>query len=674
MSLWLCGAAAGNAEAQSRSGIPVTIVSTPAGASVYLDSVDSPLLGITPLDTRIARGPHTLILKLTNHEETRISIDVRRRRETFRAVLKALGSIEINAASDSARGATVLLDGSSMGQLGVAPIRQDNVAPGRHQIRIEREGYKPYEQWVEVSGGQMVRLPVMLERAAPVVTGGTLRALCSVPNATISVDGEAAGASPVVRENLTPGEHIVEASAPGYQTKRETVVIADGQQRVVSLELVSEPSANGRIIVESDVPGANVLIDNKPEGAAPLVLQPAPGPHAVIVRADGYRDFSMTCTTSPGQDCRVNATLRAEQVRVRVTVQDGVRNARLFVDGSDTGPVPFDGLIPAGSHKVEIRAQGYDTFMEQVLLRPSDVAAGEAIRLDRTLATEQTGPSETEIRDREKAKYGITTHSAMIMPKDSVALDVSLGWPYLAELRLGVGLAEFLQAGFAIRTFGRLTEFEGRAMASIRATEQLAFGLQAKLGGGIGPSQGYKAPVYEPVDMRPGNGQRQDAVPLSPSDASRPTSYSYPVNSFYSNVELLATLGFDQYGAVTFWFGVDMSSDEYAGHARNSYVFMDYGPSSAGNSDSHANASGNDAICLVKGEGTGRLDCGRQTMARLRFGGALELVFNREWNGWVLLEGILAQPNDSRRILGSIFGDVPDTRFYFRLGGTYKFQ
>ncbi|MCZ7677270.1 MAG: PEGA domain-containing protein [Sandaracinaceae bacterium] len=406
----LAGVVAPAMQAEAQRGIPINIESVPPGATVYLDSTASPPLGTTPLtNVRVPAGSHTFIFQLANHEEARLSVSVRRRRETFRAVLRALATVEVSAGNEGARGGRVSVDGRAVGELGMTPIRVTDLQPGRHQVRVEREGYQPFEQWVEVGGGQLVRIAALLERRAPetgeilvagptgapifvdgrpvgttpmvvegvtvgphtveirppgvppysqqvtilagqrvTVTmpttgGGVLRVIATAPGAIISIDGEVIGPSPAVRENMAAGEHIVEATAEGYQPTRQTVTIEAGQQRVVSLDLQRVQGEPGRIVVEANVDGATVIIDNEERGQAPVVLTPEPGPHAIVVRADGHQEYSTTCTTAPGQNCEVDAVLVPQQVRVRVAVQPGIRDAQLFVDGEPAGPIRSTG-------------------------------------------------------------------------------------------------------------------------------------------------------------------------------------------------------------------------------------------------------------------------------------------------------------------------------------------
>ncbi|NIS36020.1 MAG: PEGA domain-containing protein, partial [Actinobacteria bacterium] len=151
------------ADAEAQRRIPVNIESTPPGATVHLDTDTGPVLGTTPVrNVRIPRGSHTLIFKLANHEEARLSVRIRRRRETFRAVLNPLATVVITAGNAAANSAAVRIDGQALGNI---PFRQ-TIQPGRHLIQVGREGHVTFSQWVELTGGQVFSLPVVLEAEA----------------------------------------------------------------------------------------------------------------------------------------------------------------------------------------------------------------------------------------------------------------------------------------------------------------------------------------------------------------------------------------------------------------------------------------------------------------------------------------------------------------------------
>ncbi|AKF09470.1 S-layer protein [Sandaracinus amylolyticus] len=716
--------------AEAQRGIPVNVESVPPGATVYLDSPDGAPLGTTPLTAvRVPAGAHTLIFRMPNFEEARLTVTVRRRRETFRAVLRPLGTIEVSAGNEGARGAQVRIDGQVVGggTLGSLPIRVESLQPGRHQVEISREGYNNFEQWVEVQGGQVVRVTAMLERAAPTTgsilvsadiqgapifldgqprgatttvlddvpagmhqieirpegedvqpfsqqvlvqagqratvsatlrraqtapTTGSIAVITDAPNAEVRINGQPLPLGTFSRDGLAPGNYVVQVIAEGHQPFRREVTVTAGQTTSVDAQLARELGPPGRInIVVANVSGARVTVDGEERTAPFVVNQPEAGTHAVVVRADGYEEVSFTCSTAPGAPagdaCDRTINMQPLAVALRVTLQQEIEGvAVLSIDGRQVGEVPYEGRVPVGDHTFEVSAEGYEPFRRQML-----VSHGEgAITID------------ARLRDSsEEAAAEGTTHSALPIAMNHPMIDASIGWPYLAELRLSIGLHELFDAGFGIRTFGRITEFEGRLRFGGRVLRQLAFGAQARFGGGIGPSSSVGAPDYSEFDgdpTTPGsqplpNELHQEYRPGVPGEAR----WDYPVNTAFFSVEGLMSLLLEPLAAVTLWLGIDITSDEYAGSARNSSAYADF------------NAEGG-AICVTDGT---ELHCDRQDMARFRLGGAVEFVLSPNFNMWFIFEGVLAQTSDHRRMLSGFIGDALDIRIYPRLGITYKF-
>jgi hypothetical protein len=658
--------------------IPVNIESTPPGATVYVDSADTTPVGTTPMqNVRLPRGQHTLIFRLAGHEEGRLPVNIRRRRETFRLDLHPLGRVVVTPGNVDAQGATVRLDGQPSGTV---PIDQ-TVQPGRHLVQVEREGYNTYQQWVDVAGGQVITIPVLLERQAPETgsllvaadvptasvsidgeprgqtpvvidglsegehvvevtaegeniephretvriragerttvnavlrvtpTGGIVRVISNAPNAVISLDGEVLGRAPATRENVAVGEHIVEATADGYEPGSQTINVEAGRQRVVNMRLVEAERRPGRIVVNADVDGARVWVDGRERGAPPVVIEQArSGTHAIIVRAPGYQEFRGTCAVAPEQDCTVDAAL--EPVGTPVRIDANVTGAEFFVDGELMGPIPWEGTLPVGAHLLEARALGYRPHVEQIALRVSRQTRSFYFTLvgENELTPEERRDQE---RERQLAIHQAVSHSAAVLPQDLALMDVSAGWPYLGELRLGIGLHRLIEAGVGFRTFGILNEFEGRVKVGYRPIHQVSVAGQVRFGGGIGP-------------------KRHD----------RMTDTNHSTNSVFFSAEALMSLHFARAGAFTFWAAFDLTSDrwDWDEHNRDSIV---------------AN--------------------GRQTLGRGRFGGAIELTLSKRLNIWGLFEGVVGH---SRRIYGDIFGaglGAGDTEMYGRLGVTLKF-
>ncbi|NLE47887.1 MAG: PEGA domain-containing protein, partial [Sandaracinaceae bacterium] len=224
-------------DAQQSTVIPISIESTPPGATVYLDSTATPPLGVTPLqNVRLRRGQATFIFQLENHEEERLVVNINKRREVFRAVLSPLSTIVVTAGNADAEGAAVRIDGEPVGNV---PF-QMNVKPGRHLVQVGREGFKTFSQWVDLGSAQSITVPALLEREAPKT--GAILVVGDSPGAKILIDGEPKGETPQLIEGIPEGERVVEivSDREGASAFRERIRVIAGERITLNPTLIRE--------------------------------------------------------------------------------------------------------------------------------------------------------------------------------------------------------------------------------------------------------------------------------------------------------------------------------------------------------------------------------------------------------------------------------------------------
>ncbi len=528
-------------------------------------------------------------------------------------------------------GAAIYIDGTPRG---ATPTVIDGLSEGAHQIEVRPSdsSMQPFTQTIQIVAGERLNVNPTL-RPAP-AQGGSLRVLCNAPGAVIRFDGEVLGEAPASRENIPPGEHIVEASAEGFEPSQQPVTIEAGQQRVVSVTLTAVQAAPGRIVVNANVDGAMVSVDGEERGAPPVVVEGAvQGTHAVIVRAPGYQEHRATCQVGPGRDCDINAEL--QPVGTPVRIEANIDTAQFYLDGELMGPVPWEGSLPTGSHLLEVRADGYRPRQAQVSLRPQEEPRVFNVAL---VGEEELTPEERQdalTRRRTRHRQAVA-RSGATLPNDLAVLDVSLGWPYLAELRMGIGVLDWLEAGVGLRTtFYRLTEFEGRVKVGWRPVRQVSLGTQLRIGGGLGPAQ--DAPADDPVRAE---------MMLGPDD-----ELTHKTNTFFFSLEALFSLHFLNAGNFSMWAALDFHRDSWA----------------FSGSDNECRRS---TCAAMPSEPA--VDLGlTQSVTRFRLGGSLEFILSDSWNVWGSFEGVFG---DDRRILGDMWGlGNDDIALYARLGLTYKF-
>ena len=160
--------------APSRDTASLLVRSSPAGAVV---SVDGTARGTTPLTLRdLELGTRTVTLSRPGYlpSERRVALTADRPSRSLDVELSPIGATPRTTReprSTQATTASLVVDsrpaGSSVvinGQVaGTTPLTVESVSPGTLTIRIERPGYRPYTETVELKAGERRRVAASLE-------------------------------------------------------------------------------------------------------------------------------------------------------------------------------------------------------------------------------------------------------------------------------------------------------------------------------------------------------------------------------------------------------------------------------------------------------------------------------------------------------------------------------
>ena len=129
--------------------------------------------------------------------------------------------------------AEVFVDGSSLGR---APIDRNDLDPGKHYVVVHKDGFTDFKREIVLLENQTVTL------VADLSATGSLRILSSPEGADVKIDGELIGKTPVQRDAVSSGDHIVEFKMKGFFDHKETMKIEGGREKVFSVDLKALPS------------------------------------------------------------------------------------------------------------------------------------------------------------------------------------------------------------------------------------------------------------------------------------------------------------------------------------------------------------------------------------------------------------------------------------------------
>ncbi|MCA9538092.1 MAG: protein kinase [Myxococcales bacterium] len=173
-----------------------------------------------------------------------------------------------------------------------SPLVVQSTTPGAHALKITRDGYKDYEQTVELVAGERKELDIELQRAdtSPgrlIVTVKPTDAKVQIDDKDMSPEQLAAGVE------LPSGQPLLlRATRADYRPSNQTVVLEAGESR--QLSLIMQPT-DGTLMIDSE-PIGNVYINDRMVGRTPFNNSKIDlsGPVKVRVVTEGYKAFEQT--------------------------------------------------------------------------------------------------------------------------------------------------------------------------------------------------------------------------------------------------------------------------------------------------------------------------------------------------------------------------------------------
>lgn len=265
----------------------------------------------------------------------------------------------LRLSSEPAAGATVRLGDEALGE---TPLVTGTLEPGVYDLELRAERYLPWRGPIEVLGlGKVQDVEVQLVPAwAPVE-------LRSKPAGAVIYAGEAElGATPAIVD-LPEGEHRLTVMLEGYKPwEAEVTAFANVPQ---TLPLIELEEADGVLTVETRPSGANITVDGRYRGQSPVKLALAPGEtYDIGLSKAGYgkQTRRVRLRAAEGQTLRVDLAARTGQIVLAVEPP----GATVFVNGRRHGTGSATLELPATPQRIEVKAEGYESWERTITPRP----------------------------------------------------------------------------------------------------------------------------------------------------------------------------------------------------------------------------------------------------------------------------------------------------------------
>ncbi len=330
-----------------------------AGAEVL---VDGETAGHTPLEDHPLRpGRYRLQVTAERYVSYAEDLDVEGGGSEIRRQIELVPDWAPVTISSEPPGGTVFVDGNEVGQ---TPLELE-LRSGRHDVEVRRDGFKTFRETLDVEPATAIELPTIVMRPSD----GTLVVSSKPDGATVLVDGQYRGRSPL-RLELDPGrDYRVEVSRAGYRPAVRTVRLRSGQTRRETITL--EPVIG---VVDLDVAPADVelVLDGKSLGPAPQRLELVAVPHRLEFRKPGYVPQAINVKPTPGIPQRLDIRLLTEDEAALAAIPKSITTAQ----GSELILVP-GGQFTMGAPRGEPGRRANEGLREVKLSKPFYVGLRE---------------------------------------------------------------------------------------------------------------------------------------------------------------------------------------------------------------------------------------------------------------------------------------------------------
>lgn len=262
-------------------------------------SVDGRFVGVTPLDAlALEAGTRQVELEAERYlpEARSLAVEGMGREQSLEVTLTpAWAPVTLRSTPP---GAEVRIDGE---RAGATPLTLD-LMRGAHVAQLTAPRHDPARIEFEVTPDTPLELP----EVHLVPTPATLTLTSDPDGATVTVDGEYRGTTPL-DVGLTPDEpHELVVAKSGHESVRREVTLGAAQSEALALELAPR---YGTVFLAVQPADAELYVNGEARGSATRRLRLTVRPHRLELRREGYEPRTLTVTPRGGLTQTIKVTL-----------------------------------------------------------------------------------------------------------------------------------------------------------------------------------------------------------------------------------------------------------------------------------------------------------------------------------------------------------------------------
>jgi formylglycine-generating enzyme required for sulfatase activity len=266
----------------------------------------------------------------------------------------------------STRSLEITVDAESPAQVSVAGLavpfgKHYLLRPGPYEVSATAVGYESLVTTVIVDERDNQTAQLTLQPLPGLVS------LDSAPQgASVVVDGNAVGTTPLRDVKLSPGDHRLQLQEARYLPLDQTLQVT-GRNVRQQLQLELAP-AWAHVKIDSVPAAASILVDGEAAAQTPGSAEVLQGERQLTLRLPGYADWQQTLSVKAGADQDLGQ-VKLQPAPGALELSSVPSGAAVTLDGDFQGQTPLTlDVSPDHPHRLEIFKSGYQRYNDTVQL------------------------------------------------------------------------------------------------------------------------------------------------------------------------------------------------------------------------------------------------------------------------------------------------------------------
>jgi TPR repeat protein/tRNA A-37 threonylcarbamoyl transferase component Bud32 len=208
------------------------------------------------------------------------------------------------------------------------------------------------------------------EIVTPIQEVAALSVQSDPPGASVLLDGNSPEGPANTFTHVPIGTHQLTATLDSYESIRRDIEVRKGMTTKIPLKLTPIQQV-AALSVQSDPPGASILLDGKPaQGPSNTFVHVPFGTHQLTATLDNYEPIKQDIEVRRGMTPEIHLKLKPSQEIAALSLQSDPPGASILLDGKPAqGPSNTFTHVPFGTHQLTATLDNYEPIKQDIEVR-----------------------------------------------------------------------------------------------------------------------------------------------------------------------------------------------------------------------------------------------------------------------------------------------------------------